>query len=176
MKKGCFFCPESAKMGCFSKLHISMDVDIFGRKCRESGVQGVGVKSQCVIYIICWLTCALWRQRVLINTVILSQNSLQVRQLCTHEPIRYFILVSWYWTPEHQTYTNAVRILKNWPQLSELGFGRKCFKIWQTVRLLCCRDACLTPTWVNNHIPSKVWDEITYPFPNLNGCTVEVWG
>ena len=24
-------------------------------------------------------------------------------------------------------------------------------------------------------MPSKVWDEITYPFPNFNGCTVEVW-
>ena len=24
-------------------------------------------------------------------------------------------------------------------------------------------------------MPSKVWDEITYPFPNINGCTVEVW-
>ena len=23
-------------------------------------------------------------------------------------------------------------------------------------------------------MPSKVWDEITYPFPNFNGCTVEV--
>ena len=22
---------------------------------------------------------------------------------------------------------------------------------------------------------SKVWDEITYPFPNVNGCTGEVW-
>ena len=22
---------------------------------------------------------------------------------------------------------------------------------------------------------SKVWDEITYPFPNFNGVTVEVW-
>ena len=21
----------------------------------------------------------------------------------------------------------------------------------------------------------KAWDEITYPFPNLNGCTVEFW-
>ena len=28
-------------------------------------------------------------------------------------------------------------------------------------------------TWVN--MPSKVWDEITYPFPNFNGCTAEVW-
>ena len=24
-------------------------------------------------------------------------------------------------------------------------------------------------------MPSKVWDEITYPFPNFNGVTVEVW-
>ena len=24
-------------------------------------------------------------------------------------------------------------------------------------------------------MPSKVWDEITYPFTNFNGCSVEVW-
>ena len=24
-------------------------------------------------------------------------------------------------------------------------------------------------------MPSNVWDEITYPFPNSNGCTVEEW-
>ena len=36
-------------------------------------------------------------------------------------------------------------------------------------------------TWINfnpsmnsNHMLSKVWDEITYPFLNFNGCTVEV--
>ena len=23
---------------------------------------------------------------------------------------------------------------------------------------------------------SKVWDEIIYPFPNFNGCTINVWG
>ena len=34
----------------------------------------------------------------------------------------------------------------------------------------------LIPTWISNHIPSKVWDGITYPFPNFNGATVEVWG
>ena len=28
---------------------------------------------------------------------------------------------------------------------------------------------------ISNHMPSTVWDEITYPFPNSNGCTVEVW-
>ena len=29
-------------------------------------------------------------------------------------------------------------------------------------------------TWINNHMPCKVWDEITYPFLNFNGATVEV--
>ena len=32
----------------------------------------------------------------------------------------------------------------------------------------------LIPAWICNHIQYKVWDEITYPFLNLNGCTVEV--
>ena len=31
------------------------------------------------------------------------------------------------------------------------------------------------PAWIRFHIHRKVWDEITYPFPNVNGCTVEVW-
>ena len=36
-------------------------------------------------------------------------------------------------------------------------------------------------SWINfnanmdDYIHYKVWDEITYPFPNFNGCAVEVW-
>ena len=35
---------------------------------------------------------------------------------------------------------------------------------------------CLTliTAWISNYIHYKVWDEITYPFLNFNGCTVEV--
>ena len=33
----------------------------------------------------------------------------------------------------------------------------------------------LIPAWITNHLPGKVWDEITYPFLNFNGATVEVW-
>ena len=33
----------------------------------------------------------------------------------------------------------------------------------------------LIPAWISNHMPNKVWDKITYPFPNFNGCTVVVW-
>ena len=32
----------------------------------------------------------------------------------------------------------------------------------------------LIPAWISNHMPGKVWDEITYPFLNFNGWTVEV--
>ena len=30
-------------------------------------------------------------------------------------------------------------------------------------------------TGISNHMPSKMWDKVTYPFPNFNGATVEVW-
>ena len=32
----------------------------------------------------------------------------------------------------------------------------------------------LIPAWISDHMPSKVCDEITYPFLNFNGCTIEV--
>ena len=32
----------------------------------------------------------------------------------------------------------------------------------------------LNPSWMCNHVPSKLWDEITYRFPNFNGAIVEV--
>ena len=28
--------------------------------------------------------------------------------------------------------------------------------------------------WISNYTHYNVWDEITYPFLNFNGCTVEV--
>ena len=30
----------------------------------------------------------------------------------------------------------------------------------------------MIPAWISNYVQHKVWDEITYPFPNFN---VEVW-
>ena len=33
----------------------------------------------------------------------------------------------------------------------------------------------LIPIWISNYIHSKVWDDFFYPFPNFNGCTVEIW-
>ena len=30
------------------------------------------------------------------------------------------------------------------------------------------------PVCIGDHMPNRVWDEITYPFPNFDSCTVEV--
>ena len=32
----------------------------------------------------------------------------------------------------------------------------------------------LIPAWISNYIHYNMWDEITYPFLNFNGATVEV--
>ena len=37
------------------------------------------------------------------------------------------------------------------------------------------KSLTLIPARISIHITSIVWDEITYPFPNSNGCTVEVF-
>ena len=33
----------------------------------------------------------------------------------------------------------------------------------------------LNPAWISNHIHCKVWDWITYRFPNFSSCIVELW-
>ena len=32
----------------------------------------------------------------------------------------------------------------------------------------------LIPAWISNYIHYNVWDEITYPFLNFNGCTLKL--
>ena len=41
---------------------------------------------------------------------------------------------------------------------------------------VCKRGPSLTliPAWISNYIHYKLWGEITYPFLNFNGATVEV--
>ena len=33
----------------------------------------------------------------------------------------------------------------------------------------------MAPSRISNYIRYKLWDEITYPFPNFNGAAVDVW-
>ena len=49
-----------------------------------------------------------------------------------------------------------------------------------TIKTCSCLIALFSGTYftnnnfINNHLPSKVWDEITYLFLNFNTCTIEV--
>ena len=52
------------------------------------------------------------------------------------------------------------------------GVGKNWFK---NLEYSLCITLTLIPEWVSYHIPSQVWDEITYPFQNFNGSTVKVW-
>ena len=36
-------------------------------------------------------------------------------------------------------------------------------------------EIILTPEWISNHIPSKVWDGITYRFLNFSVTTADAW-
>ena len=35
-------------------------------------------------------------------------------------------------------------------------------------------DDSLNKAWISNHLPGKMWDQITCPLLNFNGCTIEV--
>ena len=34
------------------------------------------------------------------------------------------------------------------------------------------KSLTLIPSWMSDHMHSKGWDEVTYPFPNFNCATV----
>ena len=66
--------------------------------------------------------------------------------------------------------TSAVALQNGCDYLSMLGLNSKRDPIGRFY----LHGLTLIPAWISNHMPSKVWDEITYPFLNFNGCTVEV--
>ena len=39
----------------------------------------------------------------------------------------------------------------------------------------CQYGLTLIPAWISDYVHYKVWDAITYLFPNFNSATVEVW-
>ena len=54
--------------------------------------------------------------------------------------------------------------------------------VWRYALLSFCSGArfdqhglVLIAAWISNHMSDKVWDDITYPFPNFNSYIVEVW-
>ena len=54
----------------------------------------------------------------------------------------------------------------------------RCIKIislWVSQDPFCQDGLTLIPSWISNHMASKVWGEIIHTFPSINGCTVVVW-
>ena len=53
------------------------------------------------------------------------------------------------------------------------------FPFWKWSRTVwghfCWHGIAWIPAWISNHMPIKIWDKITHPFPNFSGCTVAIW-
>ena len=49
------------------------------------------------------------------------------------------------------------------------------YQLWQAPIGLEFRDVASVHGWMYHNSHYKVWHNITYPSPNFNGCTVEVW-
>ena len=72
------------------------------------------------------------------------------------------------WYP-HSTHRH---LKMHWCILSTVATGAP---VWKHHGPLLLTWFDFNPSMDNNHTPSKVWDGITYPFLNFNGCTVEVY-
>ena len=60
-----------------------------------------------------------------------------------------------------------------WPWWSQVGCGLCTYHC--VFIIMVSSQSNKLPAWISNHMPSKVWDQITYPFPNFNSWAVEVW-
>ena len=47
-------------------------------------------------------------------------------------------------------------------------------KVWLISIMFQIKENIKAPSIDGKLLPRKVWDEVTYPFPNCNYCTVEV--
>ena len=52
----------------------------------------------------------------------------------------------------------------------ELGIVTRLY--WLVLQLV---QLTSIPAWISNYIHFKMWDEITYPFPNFNCAAIELW-
>ena len=122
------------------------------------------------------ITCPLWGESTVVRCIPHGQRSL----------MRVFLLQASVELPNIWDASKSRKVL--WPfDSSKLSYA-----IWRqnmvstgsdngdkplpALVLTCCQlGLTLIWAWINNHIPSNMWDEITFPFPNCNGCTFEVW-
>ena len=75
----------------------------------------------------------------------------------------------------------GLNVLTRWLSTTAMAIGALCHTTWGSIDIILFhRDSPVSLTgftlilaWISNHIPSKLWDEIIYPFPNFSGTTAE---
>ena len=83
--------------------------------------------------------------------------------------------------PQRSEYISSNRNVrfKNGIMVSGKGFTISVssidFSLYSKILLVPLLLTWINSAWMRNHMPSKVWDEITYQFPNFNDTTVLVW-
>ena len=100
-----------------------------------------------------WMTCYLWNTKL--STADWSQLRFYRKWITK---IKSKIKISQWW------YTSPWNCSCGWKQMSIIS--QSCLVMTQGS--FYWHGLTFIPAWINNHMPSKVWDEITYPFPNFN--------
>ena len=120
-------------------------------------------------YILTYLANILTADALVPNRVCLPVPTLQTWELNQH---LYELLLN-----------NTLSMLYNYMFVFSIN---KCVKWWRIYMVDCefyllsssgpfySHGLTLIPAWISNHMPSKMWDEIIYPFLNFNGATVAV--
>ena len=96
--------------------------------------------------------------------------------------MKYAITRCWTWNNIIKYYSLTLLLSKvSYPYTDPKIFHHRNYRCHNTQRsLVLIRDSftnmvwLLIPAWISDYIHYNVWEEITYPFPNFNGCTVEV--
>ena len=74
------------------------------------------------------------------------------------------------WSITHNILDGWLVLWGTWQALKRHNMVRG----WDTRGPFYQHGLTLIPAWISNHIHYKVWDEITYPFLNFNGASIEV--
>ena len=85
------------------------------------------------------------------------------------EDILWYVNASWQW--QRQIWTGAPYFTWN------IVMGYVDMECWVCLESaiqgpVYCDGLPIIPAWISNHMSKIFWDEITYPFPNFNGCTI----
>ena len=91
---------------------------------------------------------------------------------------------------DHKYFNSSVPNDDRWHHIADLSSKKSCGIHWISLEIFkdiikksawkwtfeapfYYHGLIIIPTWISNHMPNKVWDEITYPFPKFNSSTLK---